>query len=420
MNRRTRRASFACSTFAVIGAALTALVTAALLPACSSQPGDAGGADAAADGGAQIGLYEQYDVSGDIAASGDIETIDFLDAHHYTLERSAGSEDVYEESGTYVLDIDSGTLALTDDDSGETETIPFEAGDVSDGPPVDLSSAPLHTLGGGLTGSGTALTGSQQTLTKPLCSFNSNKTTFKSTGSACKPTTDPSNPSNQGVFLAQSGDCVPAVFQSYSSEGTPEKIFATIKTVPDATTTASYTGHLPAHTSANNIPQCFIDMNNVVDGLTGATLGKSVKISEHYTLTQLTAAQSSSPDRFVVLDNQAVRYLEKFVAQYGVVPVTSGFRAPSHQAQTCENMCKAVSCCGSKPQSGKCTVTCARASRHMFGKAFDLPVKYTVEPYTGAACKDGFTFVYNENSGGHHLHIDTSFPFGSCVKQGLK
>jgi hypothetical protein len=404
-----------------LAVATSALAT--LASACSSaSSGTASAGDAAS--GVPEWPYEEYVVSGDLANVGDIESITFVDGEHYTLERTTGSEDEWLESGTYVLDVAAGTLALADSDTGNTETIPFMPGDVASGPPVTFEGESLHVLGGTLTGSGGPLTsgsGTQLTKVQPLCSFASSGSkgtkTFQSTQSNCAKQQG-LTPSGAGVFLTQNGKCVPAVFQSFDGAGSPAKVFATIKTVPDAATTAAYAPHLPAGFPKNNIPSCFIDMNDVVDGLTGATLGKNVKVSEHYTLAQLTQS-GATPDEFVILDNQAVRYLEKFASMFGAPTVTSAFRGPAHQTAVCMGMCGAISCCGSRPQVGNCTVTCAKTSRHMMGKAFDLNSSYLKSQYINGACTSGFTFVYDETSGGPHLHIDTSQPAGSCVKQGV-
>lgn len=403
--------------FTVAGAAALALVA-----ACSSQSDSS--ADAGDGGDAPVGVYETYYASGDLQNVGDIESVDFVDATHYSLERTTGSEDQWLEAGTYVLDIANATLALTDSDTGDTETLPFTAGDVSPGGSVTFQGDVFHLLGGGgLTGSGGSLTsGTPSTLTvNPLCGFSSKMSTFKSTQPACKPGTS-LTPSGAAVFLTQNGACVPAVFESFNAGGTSEKVFATIKTVADATTTASYKPHLPSGFPPNNVPTCFIDMTNVVDGVTGATLGKNVMVSEHYSLSDLTQS-GTTPDRFVILDNQAVRYLEAFDTKYGKAAVMSGFRGPQHQTDTCNSFCGAISCCGTPPnaypQKGNCLVTCAKTSRHMFGKAFDIGSQYLKQPYINGACAVGFTFVYDEKAGGAHLHIDTSQPVGTCLKQGV-
>ena len=418
MHRPVKRTILRRSSVAIATLAASTLMALALMPGCGASS-DTSASDA---GTAPDWVYQEYVVSGDLANVGDIESIDFVDGENYTLERTTGSEDEWLESGTYVLDIAGGTLALTDTDSGNTETIPFAAGDVAAGGPVSFSGDALHVLGGGtaLTGSGGGLTsgtGAQLTKVQPLCGFSSAQSggqkSFQSTQKACAQAN--LTPSGAGAFLTQNGQCVPAVFESFGPTGTSSKVFATIKTVPSATTTAAYTPHLPKGFPANNVPSCFIDMSNVVDGLTGKTLGASVMISEHYKLSDLT----SSSDEFVVLDNQAVRYLEKFAASFGAPKVTSAFRGPAHQTQVCMGMCGAVSCCGSKPQSGNCTVTCAKTSRHMFGKAFDIGSQYLKQPYINGACAVGFTFVYDEKAGGAHLHIDTSQPVGTCLKQGV-
>ena len=47
-------------------------------------------------------------------------------------------------------------------------------------------------------------------------------------------------------------------------------------------------------------------------------------------------------------------------------------------------------------------MTCAYNSRHMWGAAADMDLKYET-----AANKSGFGFVFHENGGtGPHLHVD--------------
>lgn len=410
------------------------------------------------------GVYGSYVANGDVAGYDGIAAIDFIDAEHYSLSRTSGSEDFYTETGTYVLDPATKMLVLHNSATGEAETIPFEGGAVSEGSPLMESSGDLRPLGTGLTVTGSiTLSGADASLVsfQVVCSFslgnqggsgtqlsfqnvslsgctatattgggssgsgsiagngNGNSSSNGNGGSGTSLTSGGDGGTSLGASMdggtklsENAGNCVPAVYHSFNSGGTAQTIFATIKTVPNAATTNAYAAH---GTPAAQVPQCFIDMNNVVDGLTGKTLGKNVKVSEHYTLAQLTQT-GSSPDEFVVLDNNSVRALEAFASKFGTPSVISGFRGPVHQAAVCQSLCGAISCCGSKPQSGSCQVTCAKSSRHMLGKAFDLGSQYLKAPYIQGACTAGFTFVYNESN---HLHVDTNFAAGSCVKQGL-
>jgi hypothetical protein len=378
-----------------LAGAVTLGVTAGLL-SCST-----GGA------AAPEGVRGTYDVTEPVSV-GDLVEITFVDSQTYSSLTASDSDEQDAHQGTYVLDLNAGTLTLTDAVTGTPQVIPFVAGAVSSGPAVTTSEDPLHTLGGSLTGPSTGLSNGQAPLTvRPVCSFGSGSQSFQSsTNTACAADggTALNSAPDGGVCLA---GCCDLVFPSG----------VRIKSVANASVTASYAAHLtkppfPLPTA----PTCFIDMKNITDATTGAALTTSVKVSAHYTLADVVyGAAGNTTDQFVVVDPIAVGALEKFAVAAGGATVYSAFRGPAHQSTVCQGYCGAISCTDANGRT-----TCAKASQHMFGDAFDLTdPKFLTPHYQSVACTAGFKYAYNETVAGvRHLHMDTwGRGKAMCLKQ---
>lgn len=178
-----------------------------------------------------------------------------------------------------------------------------------------------------------------------------------------------------------------------------------IQTVRDAVLEAAYANHTEAGKTA---PKCFIDVDNMVNPATGVKYDYStLRVSEHFLLRELVGTEVAQGwSRRVLLDPGAVEALEDFRREGGApFSPTSGYRSPLHQEATCKSICGAAWCSGS----------CARYSRHMWGDAFDLPVKFYSYKYAQMACDSGFMFAYNEAH--NHLHVDMNARSSSCVIQ---
>ena len=175
--------------------------------------------------------------------------------------------------------------------------------------------------------------------------------------------------------------------------------------VEDAATTASYTNHLAPGQSA---PTCFLDTDDLHDPAKNVAYDLSVQVSTNFQLSELVGTEvSQGYGHFVLMSPAAVASLQAFrIAVGGPVSVNSGFRSPKHQEATC------VSICGD-PLG--CPGTCANASRHMWGDAFDLPLDFYNVADTNLACAAGFKFTYLES--GTHLHIDQNPAYAQCVQQ---
>lgn len=158
--------------------------------------------------------------------------------------------------------------------------------------------------------------------------------------------------------------------------------------------------------------QCVIDANNIKDAKTGKTLSyNQVKLSEHFTLRELTAT-SVARSPYIYVGPELITHLELWRNGYGkAININSGFRSAAHQKATCMSMCGKASCSG----------TCALCSNHMSGMAVDTKHSNPKCALAGTACKPGkFDFIYNEKSGGDHLHVEmkTTHP-AQCLFQDI-
>ena len=341
-----------------------------------------------------VGTYDVTDVIG----LGGIAEITFVDSVNYTSLTGSDTDEQDSHQGTYVLDLDGGTLTLTDSVTG-AQVLPFQIGSLSDGGTVTTSNEELHLLGGSLGGSASKL-GNGPATVKPACNFTAGGNTFQSTTTpACgtlssKAATALTSGPDGGVCLG--GGCCQWIYPSGVH----------LQTVANAGVTAAYAAHLTTPPfPLPNAPQCFIDMHNIIDATTNLKLTSSVQLSAHYTLQNVVYGGAGNMyDEFVVVDPLAVAALEKFAASAGGATVYSAFRGPQHQASVCQGYCGAISCTDA---SGR--TTCAKASQHMFGDAFDLTdPKFLTVQYQKLACASGFKYAYNESVGGvRHLHMDT-------------
>jgi hypothetical protein len=173
----------------------------------------------------------------------------------------------------------------------------------------------------------------------------------------------------------------------------------------DAKTQAAYEA---LKITSCSVPTCFIDVEDLRSP-DGTRLDVHVKLSTNFELYELIATEidpggtgsldkSRAYSTHVLVDPSLVVHLQKLREIYGgPVDITSGFRSPAHQHAVCQSICGRDSCTDS---SG--TVTCAYNSRHMWGAAADMDLKYE-----SAADKSGFGFVFHENGGtAPHLHVD--------------
>lgn len=178
-----------------------------------------------------------------------------------------------------------------------------------------------------------------------------------------------------------------------------------IQTYPDSATTASYAHHLAAGQTA---PVCFLDVQRLDDPIALQRYDMTVKVASNFALEELVGTEvSAGYGHFVLVDPTAVGALERFRQSVGgAMSITSGFRSPRHQEATCTSLC-------GDPLG--CPGTCANASRHMWGDAFDLPLEFYTKTDEDLACGAGFKFAYLES--GTHLHIDRNPAYATCVEQ---
>ena len=178
-----------------------------------------------------------------------------------------------------------------------------------------------------------------------------------------------------------------------------------LQTYEDAATTASYAQHL---TSGQTPPKCFLDVTRLDDPMASTRYDMTVMVASNFALSELVGTEvNQGYGHFVLAEPEAVASLERFRTAVGVaVSVTSGFRSPRHQEDTCSSLC-------GNPLG--CPGTCANSSRHMWGDAFDLPLAFYTSHDEDLACNAGFKFAYLES--GTHLHIDRNPAYATCVKQ---
>ena len=177
-----------------------------------------------------------------------------------------------------------------------------------------------------------------------------------------------------------------------------------LQTVADAAMTATYEDHLAPGQVA---PACFVDTDRLVDPVRGTTVDLAVRLSAHFTLEELVGTEVARYGHRVLVSPAAVEALEGFAQRVGAsVSVNSGFRGPRHQEDTCAGLC-------GNPLG--CPGTCANASRHMWGDAFDLPLAFYTKADEDRACAAGFKFAYLES--GTHLHVDQNPAYATCVEQ---
>ena len=177
----------------------------------------------------------------------------------------------------------------------------------------------------------------------------------------------------------------------------------TLQTFPDVATTATYANHLATGESA---PECFLDVDNLVNPNTHEVYSLTVALATHFMLQELVGTElSQGYGHFVLVAPAAVASLEAFREALDTpVSVISGFRSPKHQEDVCNSLC-------GDPLG--CSGTCANNSRHMFGDAFDLPLQFYTPADEQVACDAAFTFAYLEAA--THLHVDQNPAYATCV-----
>jgi hypothetical protein len=196
--------------------------------------------------------------------------------------------------------------------------------------------------------------------------------------------------------------------KSPAASGCPAVTFPSgvkIQQKTDAELELSYANHLKPGQTA---PHCFFDVDDLKNPDTNEKYDyEHVMVSDHFSFKELTHTELAYGHR-VLLDADAVASLEKFRDAMGIpVTVTSGYRSPKHQEAICEGYCGAIQCCiqpgnffGSCAGGG--SVSCSRYSRHMYGRAFDLPSSYLSIAHEKLAEQSGFSFAFNEVN---HLHV---------------
>lgn len=154
-------------------------------------------------------------------------------------------------------------------------------------------------------------------------------------------------------------------------------------------------------------PKCFLDTTDLKSP-SGQKHDVHVKLTDHFELYEIVRTEvdpngtggvdaANAWSTSVLVDVDFMVKLEALrVAYGGPVLITSGFRSPPHQHSICQSICGKDQC----TQNG--VVTCAYNSRHMWGAAADMDLKYEA-----AANTAGFPFVFHENGGtAPHLHVD--------------
>ncbi|MFI5300113.1 MAG: hypothetical protein ACHREM_18655 [Polyangiales bacterium] len=179
----------------------------------------------------------------------------------------------------------------------------------------------------------------------------------------------------------------------------------TLVPVEDATIEAAYAALGAASCTT---PKCFLDVTDL-RAPDGSSVDIHALVAAHFELYELLATEvdpngTGSVDvahaysTKVLVSPDLVAHLETLRVDYGAaVDLTSGFRSIAHQRALCMSICGADQCTDSTG-----AVTCARNSRHMWGAAADMDLKYEA-----AANAASFPFVFHENGGtGPHLHVD--------------
>lgn len=202
-------------------------------------------------------------------------------------------------------------------------------------------------------------------------------------------------PGGAGSAGATGDGCEPLTFLSG----------VTIATRPDPSLTALYEA---LGVQACTLPKCFIDVTDLKSP-DGTPLTLDVKLAPHFTLYELVGTDvdpngTGAPDPSnayslrVLVSPDLVAHLEQLRVLYGAaVYITSGYRSPQHQKELCNQICGADQC-----TDGSGQVTCAKNSRHMWGAAADMDLKYEQ-----SAIDAGFPFVFHEGGGtAPHLHVD--------------
>lgn len=198
------------------------------------------------------------------------------------------------------------------------------------------------------------------------------------------PTSTSTPPTGTTTPPPSSDGCAPITFPSG----------VTLVTKADATMSAEYA----ALGTDCSTPKCFLDVDDLRSP-DGTTHDVHVMVGQHFELYEMVSTEiDQGYSRLVLVDPQTIALLDKERNDYGgAVVITSGFRSPEHQRAVCHSVCGKDQCTDS---SG--AVTCAKNSRHMWGAAADMDLKYE-----HAADEAGFPFVYHENGGtGPHLHVD--------------
>ena len=161
-------------------------------------------------------------------------------------------------------------------------------------------------------------------------------------------------------------------------------------------------------------PACVIDPNNVVDAKTRKKLSfKTVRLSEHFTLDELTGTSARERIPYVYIDPDFVKDLEATRVTYGkAITINSGFRSPTRQASVCRGACPGG--------ASSCSGRCALCSDHMGGQAADTKHSSPKCALGKAACTGGkMHLIFNEGFNGDHLHIDIGPGNRTCTYKSM-
>ncbi len=168
-----------------------------------------------------------------------------------------------------------------------------------------------------------------------------------------------------------------------------------LQTYEDAAMSATY--DTIADDACYPRPECWIDVDHLLDPTTGIVHDISVSVSDHFQLSEFVETELPYSHK-VLLDPALVSELEAFRSAHGGVPVklTSGYRSPDHQRAVCQDVC-GQDCCPDDPLN-----PCACRSRHEWGDAADIASATPASLYADAGDAD-FGYCLAESG---HLHVD--------------
>ena len=136
------------------------------------------------------------------------------------------------------------------------------------------------------------------------------------------------------------------------------------------------------------------------------TYDLEVQLSPHFKLSELVDTELSYSHK-VLVSPALIEHLETYrvAARNNAVRITSGYRSPQHQRDTCQGICEKDCCTGGANP-------CACRSRHEWGDAADIASDEPASLYPDAETS-GFGYCLAEVG---HLHVDMN-PCGAGCPQ---